>query len=156
MHIRTYNNEDEQQIIALWQECHLTTVWNNPKRDIERKLSDSGELFFVGESDHKIVASCMAGYDGHRGWIYYLAVKPDLQRQKLASEIMNHAEAELKRIGCPKIDLMVRKSNLGIISFYRQIGYTIDPVVVLSKRLQEDEPFDISSVTKPYKKGEIE
>jgi len=140
MQIRTYKTEDEQQIIKLWLECNLTTAWNNPKRDIARKMQDSPELFFVGEIDGKIVASCMAGYDGHRGWIYYLAVKPDLQKQGAASTLMNHAEKALREIGCPKIDLMVRKTNHKVISFYHKIGYTDDPVVVLSKRLQEDEP----------------
>ena len=151
MYIRTFKKEDEQQIIKLWQECNLTTAWNNPKRDIERKIQDSPEFFFVGEIDNKIVASCMAGYDGHRGWIYYLAVKPDLQRQKLASEIMGHAEAALTHMGCPKIDLMVRKSNSGVISFYHKIGYNDDPVVVLSKRLQEDEPHSCINNMKKYR-----
>jgi ribosomal protein S18 acetylase RimI-like enzyme len=140
MVIRTFKREDEQQIIDLWQECNLTTAWNNPQRDIERKMQDSPELFFVGETDHTIVASCMAGYDGHRGWIYYLAVKPDHQRQGVASKIMNHAEEALSEIGCPKIDLMVRKTNHNVISFYHKIGYNDDPVVVLSKRLEVDEP----------------
>lgn len=141
MDIRIYRKEDEQQIIDLWLECNLTTAWNNPQRDIERKLQDSPELFFVGEIEGKIIASCMAGYDGHRGWIYYLAVKPKLQRQKLASEIMGHAEQALRKIGCPKIDLMVRKTNQSVISFYHKIGYNDDPVVVLSKRLEQDEPY---------------
>ncbi len=140
MNIRTFKKEDEQQIIGLWQECNLTTAWNNPQRDIERKIQDSPELFFVGEIENQIIASCMAGYDGHRGWIYYLAVIPDRQRQKLASEIMDHAEQALRKIGCPKIDLMVRKTNQNVISFYHKIGYNDDPVVVLSKRLQEDQP----------------
>jgi ribosomal protein S18 acetylase RimI-like enzyme len=140
MQIRIYNAEDEQQIIMLWQECNLTTAWNNPKRDIERKMQDSPELFFVGEINGKIIASCMAGYDGHRGWIYYLAVKPDLQRRGAAATIMKYAEQALREIGCPKIDLMVRKTNHKVISFYHTIGYTDDPVVVLSKRLVEDEP----------------
>ena len=148
MNVRTFRHEDERQVIALWLACCLTTAWNNPQRDIERKLSDSPDLFFVGEIDHEIVASCMAGYDGHRGWIYYLAVKPDQRRHGAASAIMNHAELELRRVGCPKIDLMVRKTNQEVISFYQKIGYQHDPVVVLSKRLEEDEPFDIGPAKK--------
>jgi len=140
MNIRTYKPEDELQVIALWQQCNLIAPWNNPKKDIERKLNDSPELFFVGEVDNKIITSCMAGYDGHRGWIYYLAVKQDLQREGVASTIMKHAEQELRRIGCPKIDLMVRKSNNEVISFYHRIEYRDDPVVVLSKRLIDDNP----------------
>ncbi|MDM8536852.1 GNAT family acetyltransferase [Desulfobacterales bacterium HSG17] len=140
MNIRTYKPEDELQVIALWQQCNLIAPWNNPKKDIERKLNDSPELFLVGEVDNKIITSCMAGYDGHRGWIYYLAVKQDLQREGVASTIMKHAEQELRRIGCPKIDLMVRKSNNEVISFYHRIEYRDDPVVVLSKRLIDDNP----------------
>lgn len=133
--------EDEQQVIDLWVACDMVVEWNNPKSDIERKMADSPELFFVGAAENRIVASCMAGYDGHRGWIYYLAVKPDMQNQGVASNIMKHAENTLKHLGCPKIDLMVRDANEGVISFYRKIGYKEDPVVVLSKRLIEDEPY---------------
>ncbi len=141
MIIRTYEPEDELQVIGLWMECNLIAPWNNPKRDIERKLNDSPELFFVGEADSKIITSCMAGYDGHRGWIYYLAVKQNLRRHGVASKIMKHAEQELRRIGCPKIDLMVRKSNEEVISFYHKIGYKDDSVVILSKRIIEDSPY---------------
>lgn len=133
--------EDEQQVIDLWVACDLVVEWNNPKSDIERKMADSPELFFVGEAENRIIASCMAGYDGHRGWIYYLAAKPDMQNQGVASNIMKHAENTLKHLGCPKIDLMVREANEGVISFYRKIGYKEDPVVVLSQRLIEDEPY---------------
>ena len=87
----------------------------------------------------------MAGYDGHRGWIYYLAVKPDMQNRGVASRIMRHAESALKHLGCPKIDLMVRDSDEGVISFYRKTGYKKDPVAVLSKRLIEDEPYAFSA-----------
>ncbi|MEE8397896.1 MAG: GNAT family acetyltransferase [Desulfobacterales bacterium] len=141
MNIRKYRAADEQQVIDLWMECDLVVPWNNPKTDIDRKTVDSPDLFFVGERDNEIIACCMAGYDGHRGWIYYLAVKPDMQNQGLASDIMKYAEDTLKQLGCPKIDLMVRKSNEGVIAFYRKIGYEEDPVVVLSKRLIEDEPY---------------
>jgi ribosomal protein S18 acetylase RimI-like enzyme len=140
MRIREYRTDDEHQVIDLWMACSLVVPWNDPKSDIERKVADSPDLFFVGEIDDRIVASCMAGYDGHRGWVYYLAVVPEFQKQGLAAGIMAHAEAVLKDMGCPKIDLMVRESNAGVISFYSKIGYTNDPVVVLSKRLIEDEP----------------
>ena len=140
IHIRKYRMDDEQQVIDLWMECSLVVPSNNPKSDIERKMVDSPDLFFVCEMENRVVASCMAGYDGHRGWIYYLAVSPEMQKQGIASSIMEHAEEVLKNMGCPKIDLMVRKSNEGVISFYHKIGYGEDPVVVLSKRLIEDKP----------------
>lgn len=140
MRIRRYGMDDEQQVIDLWMECNLVVSSNNPKSDIERKMVDSPDLFFLAEADGCVVATCMAGYDGHRGWIYYLAVKPAMQKQGVASRIMAHAERALANRGCPKIDLMVRNSNEGVISFYHRLGYIEDPVVVLSKRLAEDRP----------------
>ncbi len=137
--IRPYRSEDEKAVIDLWQSCGLVVPWNDPRRDIERKLQDSADLFFVAELHYRLVATCMAGYDGHRGWIYYLAVDPDFRRQGLAAQIMQHAEAVLKARGCPKIDLMVRDNNQPVIDFYQRIGYKKDPVCVLSKRLIDDE-----------------
>ena len=136
--IRKFYPTDALAVVDLWQRCDLVVPWNDPLRDIERKLTDSPDLFFVGEIDDKLIASCMAGYDGHRGWIYYLAVDPDYHRQGLATQIMRHAEAALKALGCPKIDLMVRDTNQPVIDFYQRIGYKKDPVCVLSKRLIDD------------------
>jgi ribosomal protein S18 acetylase RimI-like enzyme len=140
--IRTFRPDDESDVINLWRQCGLIVPWNNPKTDIQRKLSTSPELFYVGVLDDELIASCMAGYDGHRGWIYFLAVKSACQRKGLASRLIDHAESELIKLGCPKIELMVRKTNKNIISFYQSVGYDIDPVMVLSKRLTEDEPHD--------------
>ena len=140
--IRTFRPEDEADVINLWQQCGLIVPWNNPATDIQRKLSNSPDLFFVGLVNSEIVASCMAGYDGHRGWIYFLAVTGACRRQGFATRMVDHAEAALKKTGCPKIDLMVRNTNESVISFYKSVGYDIDPVVVLSKRLTKDEPHD--------------
>ncbi len=139
MNIRTYQPTDEKKLIALWDTCNLTVSWNDPRKDIKRKTDDNPDLFFIGELENQIIASCMAGYDGHRGWIYYLAVQPDYQKKGIAKLIMNFAEDKLKSIGCPKINLMVRDTNVSVINFYKNIGYTNDPVCVLSKRLEEDE-----------------
>ena len=137
--IRNFYPADAPDVIDLWQRCDLVVPWNDPQRDIERKLADSPDLFFVGDIEDRLIASCMAGYDGHRGWIYYLAIDPDYRRQGLAAQIMQHAEAALKVRGCPKIDLMVRDTNQPVIDFYHRIGYKIDPVLVLSKRLIDDD-----------------
>ncbi len=115
--IRSYRPEDESRVIDLWTRCGLTVPWNNPKMDIERKMADSPDLLFVGEIGGAIVATCMAGYDGHRGWIYYLAVSPDFQRRGIAGRMVKRAEERLKKMGCPKIDLMVRDTNTGVIDF---------------------------------------
>jgi len=137
-----YRAADEADAISLWQECGLVVPWNNPHTDIARKTADSPHLFFVGRLDGRLVASCMAGYDGHRGWIYYLAVRKAQRRKGLAARLVRHAEATLAELGCPKLELMVRNGNSEMISFYRGIGFDPDPVMVLSKRLIEDDEHD--------------
>lgn len=140
--IRTYVDKDEATVVNLWKDCNLTVPWNNPYSDIARKVADSSHLFFVGELNDNIVATCMAGYDGHRGWIYYLAVRPGLQGRCIATKLLKHSENALADLGCPKIDLMVRKTNEKVLGFYRNAGYSDDPVLVLSKRLAEDAPYE--------------
>jgi ribosomal protein S18 acetylase RimI-like enzyme len=137
--IRSFRPGDAAEVIDLWRECGLIVPWNNPQTDIDRKYADSAQMFFVGELEHEIIASCMAGYDGHRGWIYFLAVKNSKQRKGCASALVAHVEEELVKLGCPKVELMVRKTNNDVISFYKSIGFDPDPVIVLSKRLIEDE-----------------
>ncbi len=138
--IRTYHSNDEDAVIGLWKECGLIVPWNNPYSDIERKRSNSPELFFIGLLDDEIVTTCMAGYDGHRGWIYFLAVKKSFRKIGIAEKIVRHAEKALFDNGCAKIDLMVRNTNQGVIAFYKRVGYELDEVVVLSKRLVKEEP----------------
>lgn len=138
MMLRTYQTTDEEAVIALWHACGLVVPQNNPKRDIVRKLRVNPELFLVGDLDGKIIATCMAGYEGHRGWINYLAVAPEHQRKGFAREIMQHAESLLREAGCPKINLQVRSTNAAVIAFYEQIGFQIDAVTSLGKRLVSD------------------
>lgn len=140
MHIRPFQSADEDAVIALWQACGLVVPQNNPKRDIARKLRVNPEWFLVGELDGKIIAACMAGYEGHRGWINYLAVHPDHQRRGFARELMRHAEALLRAAGCPKINLQVRCSNTAVIAFYESVGFSVDPVVSMGRRLEHDSP----------------
>jgi ribosomal protein S18 acetylase RimI-like enzyme len=83
-----------------------------------------------------VVATAMAGYEGHRGWINYLAVSPELQRCGIGRRIMEEAEARLRALGCPKINLMVRNTNAAVIEFYRRIGFQLDEVVCMGKRLK--------------------
>ena len=135
--IRAYRPADERAVVELWRECGLVVPWNDPRQDIARKLAENPEQLFVAEEDG-VVGTCMAGYDGHRGWIYYLAVKSGARRRGLATRLMRHAEAVLARLGCPKIDLMIRETNAEVIEFYSRIGYARDPVVVMSRRLRED------------------
>jgi len=145
--IRTFRPDDTTGVIDLWRECGLIVPWNNPRTDIRRKYADSAQLFFVGELDDQLVASCMAGYDGHRGWIYYLAVKNSQRSKGLASILVRHVEEELVKLECPKVELMVRETNHKVISFYNSIGFDPDPVIVLSKRLSEDEKHDFGNAS---------
>jgi ribosomal protein S18 acetylase RimI-like enzyme len=143
LRIRPYRREDETEVIDLWLECDLVVPHNNPIRDIERKLGVDPEWFVVGVLDGKIVASCMAGYEGHRGWINYLAVSPRYRRKGYAARMMDHVECKLRAAGCPKINLQIRTSNDEVIRFYQAIGYTVDPVVSMGKRLEPDEPYTL-------------
>jgi ribosomal protein S18 acetylase RimI-like enzyme len=141
MKIRAYQPGDENSIIQLWTDCDLVVPQNNPLRDIKRKLKINPEWFLVGELNGKIIASCMAGYEGHRGWINYLAVSPPLQRKGYAAKIMRKAEELLSEAGCPKINLQIRTSNKKVVEFYKSIGFNIDDVISMGKRLESDEPY---------------
>jgi len=139
LEIRSYKASDEAGAVELWEKCGLVVSWNNPRLDIERKLKVNPELFFVGIVKNRIIASIIGGYEGHRGWVNYLAVDPEFQKRGYGREIMDAVEAELRAIGCPKINLQVRETNSDAIRFYERIGYSIDPVISLGKRLVPDE-----------------
>ena len=139
MHIRPYQPADEEAVLALWDRCGLTRPWNDPRKDIRRKVRVQPALFLVGVLDGEIVATAMAGYEGHRGWLNYLAVAPGYQRRGFARAIVAEAERLLGEAGCPKINLQVRTSNQAVIEFYRRIGYSLDDVVSMGKRLQNDD-----------------
>jgi ribosomal protein S18 acetylase RimI-like enzyme len=133
--IRVFQDSDRADVIDLWHRCNLVVPQNDPQQDIDKKLEVQSDLFFVGTISKQIVATAMAGYDGHRGWIYYLAVDPDYQRKQIGRRMMEKAEAALKERGCPKINLQVRTSNRGVIAFYERLGFSNDDVIGLGKRL---------------------
>ena len=139
MEIRPFAISDEDGVIRLWGRCGLIRAWNDPSKDIRRKLAVGGELFLVGELDGEIIACVMAGYDGHRGWLNYLAVAPEHQGRGYARAVVEEAERLLREAGCPKINLQVRSSNHSVIEFYRRLGYAVDDVVSLGKRLERDD-----------------
>lgn len=139
MKVRPYMETDQEDVIFLWDECGLVTPQNNPIKDIERKLKVDPDLFLVGIVDNKIVATVMGGYEGHRGWINYLAVKPSEQRKGYGQSIMQSVEQLIKEKGCAKINLQVRTSNEQVTAFYSAIGYGNDNVVGLGKRLIYDQ-----------------
>jgi len=138
MEIRAFHPGDEEAVISLWRGCDLLRAWNNPHKDIQRKLQVRPDLFLVGVLDGRIIACVMAGYEGHRGWLNYLAVAPGHQRQGYARAIVDEAERLLRAAGCPKINLQIRTSNQAVIAFYRRLGYSPDDVVSMGKRLEHD------------------
>jgi ribosomal protein S18 acetylase RimI-like enzyme len=136
--IRPFQTEDEASVVSLWQLCELTVPWNNPYKDIARKLKVQPELFLVGMLDSLLIATVMGGYDGHRGWINYLAVHPDFQGQGYAQQVMENVESEFRKRGCPKINLQIRSGNARVMAFYQKLGFTDDQALSMGKRLEED------------------
>ncbi len=139
MQIRPFQAQDEEAVISLWRRCELVRPWNDPHKDIQRKLRVRPDLFLVGALDGRIVACVMAGYEGHRGWLNYLAIAPEHQRHGLARAIVAEAERLLRDADCPKINLQIRTSNHGVVEFYRRLGFSMDDVVSMGKRLEHDD-----------------
>ena len=134
--IRTYSTDDEDSVIALWLEVFPgDTAWNKSADVIARKLNVQPELFYIALSSDKVVGSVIAGYDGVRGWIHRLAVHPSYRRQGLATQLMHRAEIGLKEIGCPKINLQVRASNMEVVKFYASLGFSVEERASLGKPL---------------------
>lgn len=138
MKIRSFLQQDEGAVIRLWNECGLVRPWNDPKKDIARKLTTQPELFLVVEKEDRVVGSAMIGYEGHRGWVYYLAVDPSCQGQGIGQALMREAEHLLIERGCPKIQLLVRSNNVQELDFYAKLGYETGDVLMLGKRLIPD------------------
>lgn len=138
MKIRPYQESDEEAVIALWRECRMLR-WSDPRKDIARKLAVNPEWFLVGESGGRVVATCMVGYEGHRGWINFLAVKPGLQGSGHGRALMAEAERILRGVGCAKINLQVRATNKKVIKFYRKLGFGTEDLINMGKRLATDE-----------------
>lgn len=137
---RSYQHADQQAVVALWQSCGLLRPWNDPVVDILRKQSVGADLFIVGLDNNTIVAVLMGGYDGHRGWMNYLAVDPAVQGKGLGGQIVHALEKRLLAIGCPKINLQIRTDNEKVINFYKSCGYSTDDVTSMGKRLIADQP----------------
>lgn len=151
--IRPFAPADTEAVVALWDACGLVRPWNDPRRDIARKATVQPELFLVAERTGSSSSSSrtggtgagsidgvgMAGFDGHRGWVNYLAVRPDLQRSGLGRTLMSEFERLLTELGCPKLSLQIRAGNEQVIGFYESLGYTPDHTVSLGKRLIPDD-----------------
>ncbi len=138
MEITPFEEKYKEKVIRLWKACGLVVPQNDPARDIERKRKVDPELFLLGLIEGRVIATVMGGYDGHRGWINYLAVEPTEQRKGYGQAIMRAVEKLLEQKGCPKINLQVRTTNQSVIKFYSAIGYEVGDVIGLGKRLEDD------------------
>jgi len=139
MLIRPFHRADTGTVVRLWEACGLIRPWNDPHRDIERKLTTQPELFQVGVEDDVVIASAMIGFDGHRGWVYYLAVDPAHRGRGYARALMAAADRLLIESGCPKIMLMVRSDNAAAVELYEHLDYLREDTILMGKRLIPDD-----------------
>jgi ribosomal protein S18 acetylase RimI-like enzyme len=137
--VRAFRETDEARVIELWMFAGLLKPQNDPKKDIARKLKVQRELFLVAELEGVVVGVVMAGYEGHRGWVNYLAVDIGQRRRGIGSALMRDAERRLRLLGCPKINLQVRRENAEVQAFYAALGFTEDASVSMGKRLEKDD-----------------
>jgi len=133
-------DSDVAAVVALWQACGLTRPWNDPAADIALARRGANSAVLVGRDANALVASVMVGYDGHRGWVYYVAVDPDHRHKKYGRVIMDAAENWLRQRGIEKMQLMVRSDNTGVKAFYEQLGYLEQERVVYAKWLDGRDP----------------
>ena len=136
MQIRLFQNEDSSAVISLWQTVLPDSApHNDPETVIQKKTSAKQDLFYVASIDSAVVGTVMGGYDGHRGWIYSLAVDPGNQRKGIGAALVAHLENELVSRGCLKINLQVRASNEEVIAFYEKSGYAVEQRVSMGKKV---------------------
>jgi phosphinothricin acetyltransferase len=136
LEIRPYQDADERSVIALWNEVlPATALHNDPATSIRKKVAADRDLFLVAAVDGSVVGTVMGGWDGHRGWIYSMAVAPRYQRRGIATALMRRLESALAERGCLKINLQVRQSNAGVVAFYQKLGYVPEQILSMGKRL---------------------
>ena len=136
--ITIFEDKHRTQVIDLWKKCNLIKSWNDPNKDIDRKLKVNDNLFLIVEFNKVIIGSAMIGYDGHRGSLYYLAVDPEHQRKGVGKMLMKEIEKRLIEVGCPKINIFIRNSNIEVKEFYQSIDYEEQNCLVYGKRLIPD------------------
>lgn len=136
--IRAFQTSDTEQVVSLWEACGLTRPWNDARADIARKLTVQPELFLVAVDGDRVIGTTMAGYDGHRGSMYYVGTDPNRRGEGIAASLIARAEELLLTLGCPKVNLMVREGNEAVLDFYTGRGYEPFRVNNAGKRLIED------------------
>ena len=137
--IRPFQEGDEEALVSLWNMCKLTVPWNNPYKDIARKLKVQAEYFLVGYLEDKLIASVMAGYDGHRGYINYFAVHPNFQARGYGKQLMDNIENGLRELGCPKINLQIREGDDKFSQYYQTLGFVEEKRINMGKRIENDQ-----------------
>jgi ribosomal protein S18 acetylase RimI-like enzyme len=138
IHVRPYKHVDEEEVKALWMAVFPNAPsHNDPADDIRSKLKIQSELFFVAMTDGKVVGTAMSGFDGHRGWVYYVAVHPEYRRRGIGSALMKEVETALREIGCPKLNLQIRANNAEVQSFYESLGYDVEDRISMGRRLDK-------------------
>lgn len=138
MHIETYHQDHFTGVDELWHEVFPDDPpWNRAALAIPAKLAVQPDLFLVAIGENQVIGTVMGGYDGHRGWIYALAVAPGERRKGIAAALMREIETRLHRAGCRKVNLQVRTSNTTVIAFYEGIGYDVEERISMGKRLAE-------------------
>jgi ribosomal protein S18 acetylase RimI-like enzyme len=137
--IEPASSRDKEAVVALWRDCGLTRPWNDPDRDFALAMASDAGTLLVTRHDGEITGSVMAGFDGHRGWVYYLAVSPDHRRTGLGKALMAAVEAWLRTRSAPKLQLMVRGSNADALAFYEALGLERQDVVTLGRFLKDPE-----------------
>jgi ribosomal protein S18 acetylase RimI-like enzyme len=138
--IAPIGDADIADVIALWQRCGLTRPWNDPAGDIALARKSENAAMLVGRDGSGIVASVLVGHDGHRGWVYYVAVDPDCRHRGYGRLIMDAAEGWLRGRGIEKLQLMVRSDNSQVQTFYQSLGYFEQERIVFAKWLDGRGP----------------
>ena len=134
LEIRQYLESDEAAVTALWNMAFADpTWWNDPSTIIAKKLAIQRDLFLVAELGEELVGTVLGGYDGHRGWVYHLAVAPQHRRYGYARRLMTELETRLAEHGCTKLNLQVRAENRGVVDFYLEGGYAVEDRISMGK-----------------------
>lgn len=138
MIIRSYRSADRAYVVALWDAVFPgSTGHNDPKASIDRKVAADDGLFFVAANGDSIIGTVLAGYDGHRGWLYSVAVAPDRRRDGIGSQLIRHAEQALAQLGCPKLNIQVRADNAAVVAFYESLGFQTEERISMGKLIEE-------------------
>jgi ribosomal protein S18 acetylase RimI-like enzyme len=138
--IRAYRSADHDAVVELWERVFPNPEpRNDPVKNIQHKLTVQPELFLLALIDFRVVGTCMAGFDGHRGWVHLVGVAPEHRRAGVGSALMRRAEALLTRIGCPKLNLQVRGTTPEAAGFYESLGFRVEERISLGKVLPPGE-----------------